>query len=184
MNKFILAFVIVIFLGAGYWFLSSQKASVSIPSELNNDNFTSEEIASEPQSTDQQVYLNEEWGFSFKYPKGWSVREPAFVSSVSMLNLAIEPDNKLYPEAILVNITPKEWLDNAHKNMKDRGVVFTDVELSGQQALFAESEEGITGPTDNYYMLVNDKYWIHLSGQKYQIETFEYFLKSFEFITQ
>lgn len=118
MNKFILVFVVVMVLAAGYWFLSNQEVSGPTPPEPNNDNFTSEEIASEPQSTDQQVYLNEEWGFSFGYSNEWRISENSFSGFYTKFSLTIFPvEGKYYGRPVLVHIVDPVFIENSFSNL-------------------------------------------------------------------
>ena len=184
MTKLMIApLAIVILAGVGWWVSHIYYTPTTVDSENSNymERSTTTAVTSSVNS-DVKIYSNEEWGFQFNYPNDWNVREPAFVSAVSLFNIAVEPNNKLNPEAIFINITPKDWLESAHTKMRARGVDINETTLSSRNALFAESEEGLGGATENYYVLMNDEYWIHISGQKRQKEAFDQFLESFLFL--
>lgn len=126
----------------------------------------------------EQLYRNEEWGITFSYPSDWVIKEPAFGSAVSLFNFSIEPTyEKKLPDPILVNITPKEWIENALKKLKDRGIVPSEVSVSGFPALKIEDQDmGI--PSVSYLVLINNSYWLDFSAKKDYEETLNQVLAS------
>ena len=184
MSKSLLNFVmILVIIGAAWWVWHEMSDSaVEVEIGTNQTATTSPEEFVEIETTDVNIYRNEDWGFQFEYPADWEIREPAFGSSVSLFNMAIEPVDPYNLHAILVNITPKSWIESENVKMKARGVVISEVEFKNRTALFVVNDQGIGGPTENYYILISDEYWIHLSGQVRQKDAFVDFLNSFEFI--
>lgn len=130
-----------------------------------------------PKAT-EQLYRNEEWGITFSYPSDWVIKEPAFGSAVSLFNFSIEPTyEKKLPDPILVNITPKTWIENALEKMVDRGVVPNETYIAGFVALKIEDYDmGI--PSVSYLILVNNTYWLDFSAKKDYEETLNQVLAS------
>ncbi len=129
------------------------------------------------ESTEQR-YHNEEWGITFSYPSDWVIKEPAFGSAVSLFNFSIEPTfEKKFPDPILVNITPKTWIENALEKMQMDGIIFSNTKIYGLDAIrFESSYEGM--PQIDYLILVNDTYWINVAGKKDYEETLNQVLAS------
>jgi hypothetical protein len=138
--------------------LPADIATSTLPTEVSSDN------------TQSQTYRNDEWGISFQYPNGWEIREPAFGSAVSLFNLAVEPVENFSIKAIVINITPKDWIDKAMVKMENRGVIFKDDSVAGFEAISYESlSEG--APSTGYLVLINNAYWINIISKKeYQTE--------------
>ncbi|MCI0597811.1 hypothetical protein L0Y34_01940 [Candidatus Parcubacteria bacterium] len=178
---FAMALFIAVCIGAGWWFLRDVEfaSPVSEPPLKTTESPT--EAAPVPPAG-YQTYRNEEFGFEFNYPNDWIIRIPAFYSAVSLFNMAIEPRDNSSPEAVFINITPKQWIEDAHTKMRDRGAVITEIELNGKVALTTDTNEGIGGAARNYYVLIDNSFWIHISGQMRQQEVFEKILSSLAFL--
>ena len=89
--------------------LSSTTTNTATDQVTTTENPT--RITHEPSVSDRQVYLNQDWRFSFEYPNDWKIADPASYSKVSMLNIAVWPESEgeFYPVRVIV--TPKWWID-------------------------------------------------------------------------
>lgn len=125
-----------------------------------------------------KLYRNEKWGFEFEYLGDWATREPAFYSTVSLFNMDVGPNES----GITINITPKEWIENALVKMRARGVVTKDIILASRPALQIEDRDEFSRPATITLVLVNDKFWIDITGvHTYQTE-YNQLIKSFKFL--
>ena len=183
MINFFSALGVIIFAGTGWWLWSSYavpRAAV-VDEELGQLIVTSSADSMDvgDSVTAPNIYRNEEWGFQFEYPKEWEVREPAFVSGVSLFNMAIgsAPAN-----GITINITPKNWIEGAMTKMKARGVVFEEIFLDGKSAYKTYDKDGWSRPAILTLVLVNDEYWIDITGISKYEEEYNQIIESFEFI--
>jgi hypothetical protein len=177
--KYIAVLIVVLGIGIStYWWL---KADPSVTEPTPAD--ITEQPDKQPVATDTapavQTYQNDEWGIAFEYPNDWEIREPAFYSTVSKLNLSVEPKKgRKYPETILVNITQKDWMEKAMLKMKSDGIVFEPVLVANFDAFrFESSYEGL--PQIDYLILVNDSYWINIAGKKEYEDVLNQMLASF-----
>ncbi|MCA9358477.1 hypothetical protein KC902_04415 [Candidatus Kaiserbacteria bacterium] len=181
MNKSLLTFVLILVIIGAAWWLWHEPSDSAVEVEIgaNQTATTSPEKFVEVETTDANIYRNEDWGFQFEYPKEWEVREPAFVSGVSLFNMAIgsAPAN-----GITINITPKNWIEGAMTKMKARGVVFEEIFLDGKSAYKTYDKDGWSRPAILTLVLVNDEYWIDITGISKYEEEYNQIIESFEFI--
>jgi len=95
-----------------------------------------------------------------------------------MFNMDIGPNGS----GITINITPKEWIENALVKMRARGVVTEDITLSGRPALQMEDHDEVSRPATITLILVDDEFWIDITGiHTYQME-YNQLLESFRFL--
>ncbi len=113
--------------------------------------------------TEYNTYINTIWGFKFDYPKDWQVDEGSFGSGVSLFNVTINPKaGKRYPDTIGINITPKYWIEKVLKTTNPH-YRFSDVEIFNKPAIHFHGVTFSTVPTEGYFILIDDKYWIDLT---------------------
>lgn len=181
MSKSLLNFVmILVIIGAAWWVWHEMSDSaVEVEIGTNQTATTSPEEFVEIETTDANIYRNEDWGFQFEYPQEWEVREPAFVSGVSLFNMAIGPAPA---NGITINITPKNWIEGAMTKMKARGVVFEEIFLDGKSAYKTYDKDGWSRPAILTLVLVSDEYWIDITGISKYEEEYNQIIESFEFI--
>lgn len=151
--------IIFIFVGLGagwYWWQVSPETAL-----VDNTKGTQSEQVGETSS--KNIYRNNNWGITFEYPNDWEIREPAFGSSVSLFNLALKSsvENSL-PDPVIINITPKYWVDRIINSTQSKE--FRTYEIDNREAIYYLSEDmGI--PTWSYFVLINNTYWINISGK-------------------
>ncbi|MCB9810657.1 MAG: hypothetical protein H6779_02305 [Candidatus Nomurabacteria bacterium] len=168
--RYFLVIIVLLTAGAGYyWWTSATTTTNEDETDIVSATTTTQTQNPNPKTVtklDHQIYTNDTWGITFNYPNDWEIREPAFFSKVSKLNLSVDPEiGRKYPETILINITPKEWIENAIDKMKKDGIVFTDDKVADLDALrFESAYEGM--PQIDYLILINNTYWIDISGKK------------------
>ncbi|USN89023.1 MAG: hypothetical protein H6780_01205 [Candidatus Nomurabacteria bacterium] len=181
MSKSLLTFVLIlVIIGAAWWVWHEMSDSaVEVEIGTNQTATTSPEEFVEIETTDVNIYRNEDWGFQFEYPQEWEVREPAFVSGVSLFNMAIGPAPA---NGITINITPKNWIEGAMTKMKARGVVFEEIFLDGKSAYKTYDKDGWSRPAILTLVLVSDEYWIDITGISKYEEEYNQIIESFEFI--
>lgn len=168
MKYFLITVVIVILSGGYYWWSTQKETPQTDTTTINNTEDTvptKTETNTQPTpKLDHQIYENTAWGIKFEYPNDWEIRQPAFGSKVSLFNLAIESKlEKKLPDPIIINITPKYWVDNIIKSTPQ--TEFTNYTIDGKKAIYYSSTDmGI--PTWSYFTLINNTYWINISGKK------------------
>ncbi len=175
-------FITLLILGGGatyyWWTLPDKTQDEAVVTIDSTPSTPAIEKMPETELT-HQTYQNKDWGITFEYPNDWEIKTPAFYSTVSKLNLSIDPKiDKKYPDTILINITPKEWIINALKKIDARGIQTTDSNVYGFKALKMEDQDmGIA--TISYLVLINDSYWIDISGRKEYEDVLDQVLASF-----
>jgi len=133
-------------------------------------------------ASDANMYRNEEWGFGFEYPDGWEIREPAFGSTVSLYNFIVEPVSRAeVPDPILVNLSPKTWGESVLTKVKNQGVLIESKMIAGNDFSYhLSSDMGI--PMHSYFILIDDEYWINITGKTAYETELQQVLDSFYFI--
>lgn len=126
-----------------------------------------------------KTYRNEEWGFAFEYPSDWEVRIPAFGSKASLFNMAVEPTSPYNPEAILINITSKAWIDDALAKMMARGVEVHGTSLSNRPALTLNDKGSVGRDTTFTLVTINTNYYMAIQGVRDYKNKYDALLESF-----
>lgn len=153
---------LLIVVGCGWYWWSVQQ---TVDSEQEEKQIESVGTEGSTSTETVNIYQNNEWGISFEYPLDWEIREPAFGSTVSLFNFAIEPIDPFRIKAITFNLFNKAWGISAIEKMKNDGIVFEDQKVKGYDALYFESSYEGT-PQLDYMILVNDTYWVNVAGKK------------------
>ncbi len=119
-----------------------------------------EPITREPSSPDREVYVNQEWRFSFEYPKGWEVLSPVSSSPITFFNLGVRNPEKDIP--ILLDINPNAWIESTVTAFKEKGIDVQETVINSKKVL-RYSERGWVGrPSKIHAFPVNDEYWVVL----------------------
>ncbi len=172
---------LLIILLAGWWFrfpLSfTQVPSSATTTHLVGVDATNNEVVEN--SEQLNVYRNDEFGFSFRFPKEWDTRIPEFGSSVSLFNMGLKPIDYGGLGYVVINVTQKNWIESALVKMRARGVTTTDIVVSGRPALRLEDKDRISRPSTSVLILVDDKFWIDITGVKGNEEVYNMVLDSF-----
>ena len=129
-----IAILIIAALGyAGYVYLKSTE-SVNPPSPPGD------------REINEGYYRNEEHGFEFEYPEGWTFHENTFRSPFSKFNLVgASPKedgnpNPILP-SVLINIVTKEFAINAASDRERLGATVTNISVAGIESLKYEYVE-------------------------------------------
>lgn len=171
-NKILLAVFLISLLGTAYFYFFATPAGKPA---------SKQETEAETVSIENKTYRNEDWGFQFEYPSDWEVRSPAFGSSISLFNLAIEPKENFQIKAMTLNITPKTWIEDALIKMENRGVQVQEITLFNLPALQLE-DTNMGRESISFLILIDNEYWIDITGIKVHEKTLNQILDSFEFI--
>lgn len=126
------------------------------------------------------TYENQEFGFSFNYPRDWDIRMREFYSPNSLLNLGIKPIEEMGVSPIVINLTPKQWVENALVKMRARGVTTTETTLNGRPAIRLHDKDRISRPATTTLLLVDDEFWIDITGVNGGEKVYNMILESFE----
>lgn len=176
MIKLLITICVIGAVGGAIWWQYAQAPTTSLVATsttptagTSNTNSTESPVTTierVPSASDRQVYINQDWRFSFEYPSGWRIEEPAFGSKNSLLNLAAWPTQTQanLPHPILVNITPKWWIgrlleDISSQNNSPSRVIVDDMEA------IVSSYTYMSVPSIQYLVLINDQYWIDISAR-------------------
>lgn len=157
-----------------------RSAKLSIP--ISDEQFTATTslvATGSANESDMKVYRNEEWGFQFDHPVNWTIRIPAFGSAASLFNMAVGSGDR-----VTINLTPKNWIENAMVKMEARGVVFEHIFLDGRPAFKTEDYDRFSRPAIVTFVLVDDEYWIDLTGVIQYKDEYYGILNSFQFLDQ
>lgn len=72
-----------------------------------------------PESVNWKTYRNEEWGFEFRYPSDWVVKEKTFGGYYSKFNVVFRPTTgRITQFPVLINIVLPEFVYASFKNIK------------------------------------------------------------------
>ncbi len=182
------ALLMILLLGVGLWMFFKPSlqpeqplAATTTPDvEQAGNNETNTNNQTDTPST-SKTYKNDEWGFGFEYPNDWEIRTPAFHSAASLFNLALDPVDKHDAEVIVLNISPKDWVEKALVKMKARGVVVENITFSGRDALRIDDKDGLGRSATITLIVVDGEYWIDITGVKSYGNLYNQILDSFTF---
>ena len=187
MNKLIIIlFITVLMLGAWWlWTTKSDTEPTVQPTEEVTSTGTLEAIhennliTRQPSSSDRQVYINQDWRFSFEYPVGWKVREPAFGSKASLFNMAIWPETHGVFDPVTINITPRWWIDRL---IDDPANDFREINIIDNRTSLTYSSVTMSViPVVWYFTLIHEEYWVGISIQDEYSDELQIILDSFKF---
>ena len=131
-----------------------------------------EEIA----ENENHIYRNEEWGFQSEYPKRWNLQDPVSSNKAALLNIGLIDDEKLAFSPLRIFISSKEWGERLRKKFESKIVI------GGREWWSYSSVTMSSIPTQEYFVLINDEYWINLSVQDEYASELQLVLNTFKFI--
>jgi len=182
---------VIILIGFIGWFVykyEQERSQSDISSRLDqelqrqNQDLPKKEEQITTSVINTKTYRNEEWDFEFEYLESWDTRIPEFGSSVSLFNIGVKPSDSGGISPIVINVTPKEWIEGALVKMRARGVFTKDIILAGRPALQIEDHDRFSRPATITLVLVNDEFWIDITGiHTYQTE-YNQLLSTFKFL--
>ena len=166
--------------GAGWYYFLTQNKTTEAPTTNAPDLQANESNVEINKKDGLKLYRNEEWGFEFRYPADWEIRQPAFGSAVSKFNMAVEPPSPHLPDPIRINILPTDWIEQAHEKIKARGFEPSGIEIDGVSGVKYEyTSEGL--PQIDYFFPRED-YWIVVGGKKEYEDILNKVIASFKFL--
>jgi heme/copper-type cytochrome/quinol oxidase subunit 2 len=173
---FILVIVAVLAV-LGWYYFSAQKVAVETPIVTESSQATT--------TPETKTYRNEEWGFEFEYPEGWTFHENTFYSPASKFNLVgASPEENNVPNPIipplLVNIVTPTFADNAIVNIKKLGATETNIIIDGINGIKYEYKVG--AQEEILVDLLLEKYRLELSAIRGYEDVFSQILVSFKFL--
>lgn len=117
------------------------------------------------QVPETKIYRNEEYGFEFRYPADWEVKENAFGSAVSIFNLVIKPiDTPHLPRPIRINILSNDWIEQVLKSFEVDGIESIDVQIDGIDGMRYEHTDAGLSQID--FLVSRGDYWIVVGEKK------------------
>ncbi|MEL6804107.1 MAG: hypothetical protein AAFO91_10030 [Bacteroidota bacterium] len=125
------------------------------------------EITRTASRPDRAVYINQEWRFSFEYPNTWQLEVTSDVlrSRASMFEIVIEPKNRVFPDPVSVNITPQWWINRLLPEIEAQENIPRVSMLGDREAVVSSFINHSVIESNQYFVLINDEYWLGLSGQ-------------------
>jgi hypothetical protein len=129
-----------------------------------------------------KTYRSKDWGFEFRFPGDWEVRQPAFGSVMSKFNFAIQPSNEKHlPDPVRINILPNDWIMQVYKKIEARGISSFEVQVNGVRGIGYEyTSEGL--PQIDYFFPLGMDTTIVIGGKKQYKDVLENVLDSFKFL--
>lgn len=141
--------------------------------------------AQPPATSTLQTYRNEEWGFEFQYPEGWTLHANTFGGPFSKFNLVgASPEennlpNPIYP-SILINVVTPDLADRANINLRKLNASISAVVVATIQGTKYEYEFEGTRRISIY--LPFGEYQMNLGAQKQYEDVFNQILATFKFL--
>ena len=161
--KYLVIVIVVLGLGASWYWWHASTPAVEEEPIVNSAETVETQATITAEAGEKNIYRNEKWGIAFEYPVGWEVREPAFGSKVSLFNLALEPSaGKKLPQPIVINVTPKYWVDRIIDSTPK--TEFTNYRIAGRDSIYYSSED-MGMPTQSHFVLIENQYWVNISGK-------------------
>jgi hypothetical protein len=163
MKYFIILIVVLGFGGGWYWWQTATQVVLKEPSTIPAVVTIDTQATSTAESSGNNVYRNDEWGISFKYPVGWEVKENDINSNSSLFNVVVKHNDEEAPRPIYVLFSTDEW----GKNLVERYYrPESDVRqvIGGINAyVFTSSDMGM--PTKVRILPVSGTYWVNIVGK-------------------
>jgi hypothetical protein len=151
----------------------------SLPADNEPATNDSSLITRQPSSTDRQVYINQEWRFSFEYPDGWKIQDPVSQGKIDLLDIGLWPnaENAFFP--VRVFLSPKWWVDRLkYGSSKEKRQTTT---VAGYEGGFYPSVTMSVIPTMEYFVLLHNEYWVNISIQDEYADELGMVLDTFKF---
>lgn len=126
-----------------------------------------------------KTYTNTEYGFEFRYPDDWVVKENTFVSYYSKFNLEVVVKKEKYLDLVFdVNIVMPEFPERSFKNIeKTTSEVIVDgvLGIKYQYEFESQQETAIVLPIGDYKVILG-------TDSKQDVDSFNQILASFKFL--
>ncbi|NBD74329.1 hypothetical protein GVX82_04810, partial [Patescibacteria group bacterium] len=119
-------------------------------------------ITREPSAPDREVYINHEWRFSFEYPEGWEPQIPLFGGPVVFFSMGLWNLDKDIP--ITISAYQKEWFQEQLVEKETNGKPADKIVVGDEQAFEFKGGGWMGRPSLFSIILVNDQYWITITG--------------------
>lgn len=145
LNKKTLIILVILVIIAGFsgWFIFSyQKLENKKDTDFNQVNQESNKQSGSLPKEEQnsattpalKIYSNKQFGFEFRYPADWEIRENVFGSPASKFNLNIVPNTERYlPDPVLINIVTPSFGDRAFQDLENIASKITVGGISGKR---------------------------------------------------
>lgn len=114
-----------------------------------------------PSSDDVRVYTNQDWRFSFEYPKGWVVSDPKSINDLSLFFISLSDPNPHFIEPALLNIVPDWWGKKMLREHTD--ATFEVADFGSVIYSWNSIDSGIK--TKEFFIQATKEYWINISGK-------------------
>ncbi|MFQ6118996.1 MAG: PsbP-related protein [Methanosarcinales archaeon] len=129
-----------------------------------------------------KTYRNEEFGFEFQYPEGWSFHENTFYSPFSKFNLVgASPEESGRPDplapSLLINIVTPDFVDRAFYDLEN---IASEINVRG--VIGSKYEYEYEGSFKIAIILPFGQYKIILGAYKVYEDIFNQILTSFKFL--
>jgi len=177
----IISITLIALAGFGAWFVYQYKQELenrvrSLPKSEQELNLTLT-----PVTSTLKTYRNEQFGFEFQYPEGWSFHENTFGGPFSKFNLvgaALEENgrpNPIFP-SLLVNIVTPDFVERQFADLKNIATKISVGGVDGEKYEYTDqvAEVVIILPFRQYKMILNAK--------KEHEDIFNQILASFKFL--
>ncbi len=152
---------------------------ISEGSSSTSTSLQREPITREPSSPDREVYINQEWRFSFEYPKGWELLPSAFGGPVTLSNIALNDPKRNLP--IDVSVVYEYWQSEVTEELKLKGVEMKMDAFAGFDTLVFQGGGVMGRPSEIAIIQTGDEYWVRISGLNGYEKEREIVLNSFQF---
>lgn len=171
--------IIAILGGAGFYYFSTQKATEKSPAASSENTLSPTQSTTTPET---KTYRNEEWGFEFRYPEGWTLRENvAGYSPFSKFDLIGVPFDKEYllyhpTPPFLINIIIPDFAERQFSDLKN---IVSKIVIGGASGLKYEYTEQVSHIS---IILPLGEYRMILGTTKEYEDIFNQILASFKFL--
>ena len=183
MNKLIITLLVAILILGAWWLWTTKSdteptiqpteevTSTGTPEAIHEDNL----ITRQPSLSDRQVYINQDWRFSFEYPANWVPNGLATMSKTSLFSLQLhQRDNLDSLRPFFINITPKWWGDRLINNKEGETLI-------GDRNAWYYNSQDSTISAKAFFILINNEYWVNLHIKNSYQESLQVILNSFKF---
>jgi len=173
--------VAAVILAGTWWFFSrGQRMPVQVSSSPAVNPAASSTSSTQATSTaGTKTYRNTEWGFEFRYPQDFVLRENTFGNYYSQFNLdVVVKEGQYFAPFFLVNVVLPEFAERSFRGVEKTTSAITIDRVSGikyQYEFEGQQETAIVLP------LGKNKIILALENQQYE-DVFNQILASFKFL--
>ena len=127
-----------------------------------------------------KTYRNEEWGFEFRYPVDWEVKENVYGNAVIKFNLVMQPIYMAhFPDPVSIDVLPSDWIEGVHKNFEADGIEPLEVLVDGVKGVKYEHLEEFY--YIDYFLPLGDDVIVIGSKKEYE-NTLNQIIPTFRFL--